>query len=107
MPTLTRRSNRDLLSIIALAAVYTAVGILELSLPETSVELRRMIWLPSGVGLAWLIIGGARLWPGIAVGAMLTTVLTGGSLLHVVGTGIANPVEALIAVWILMTGRAV
>ncbi len=104
MPTVTRRSNKDLLSAIALAAVYTTVGVLQLTLPETSLELRRMIWLPSGIALAWLIIGGARLWPGIAVGAVLTTMLTGGSLLHVVGTGIANPVEALIVVWIL--GRA-
>jgi signal transduction histidine kinase/CheY-like chemotaxis protein len=71
-----------------------------LSLPETSVELRRMIWLPSGIALAWLILGGVRLWAGVAIGAALTTALTGGPPLHVLGTAIANTAEVLLLVWI-------
>ena len=93
-----QRSNRDLLNTIALAAVYTGLGVLVLSVPESGIELRRMIWLPSGVALAWLILGGLRLWPGIFVGAALTTALTGGPALHVVGTAVANTLEIVCAV---------
>lgn len=101
MQTSTRHSSRDLLSMIALAVVYATIGVIELSLPESSIELRRMIWLPSGVALAWLILGGARLWPGVAVGAALTTALAGGPPLHILGTAVANSAEALLLVWIL------
>jgi len=85
---------------IALAAVYTALGVLVLSVPETGVELRRMIWLPSGVALAWLIIGGMRMWPGVAIGAALTTALTGGGPVHVIATAVANSLEIVLAVWV-------
>lgn len=95
------RGSNKLLSAIALAVAYTAVGVLVLSLPATSLELRRMIWLPSGIALAWLMVGGIRLWPGLAVGAALTTAITGGAPMFIAGTGLANTLEVVFAVWLL------
>ena len=86
---------------IALAAVYAALGVLVLTLPESGVALRRMIWLPTGVALAWLLVGGPRLWPGVAIGAALATAITGGPPLHVVGTAVANTLEIVLAIAIL------
>jgi len=101
MATVTRRVRKDVLSAIGLAATYAAVGILVLSLPATSVELRRMIWLPSGIALAWMMVGGIRLWPGLTVGAALTTAITGGAPLFIAGTGFANTLEIVLAAWLL------
>ncbi len=84
-----------------LAAAYALLGWWTLSIPEGSVELRRMIWLPSGVALAWLMIGGIRQWPGIVVGAGLATALTGGAPLHIAGTAVANTAEAVLGVALL------
>jgi len=95
------RSTRDLVHLVALAAVYAAVGVLILSLPETTVQLRRMIWPSTGIALAWLIIGGVRLWPGVALGAGAVTALTGGPAVHVAGTAIANTTEIVLALALL------
>lgn len=46
------RSRADILEALALALIYAVVGVITLSLPETGVELRRMIWAPSGIALA-------------------------------------------------------
>ncbi|MDX1392789.1 MAG: MASE1 domain-containing protein [Gemmatimonadota bacterium] len=100
MSTSTRQTNRRILGTIALAAVYAVTGIGVLSLPEATLELRRMIWLPSGIALAWLILGGVRLWPGVAIGAALTTALSGGTPLFVLATAVANTGEILLLVWI-------
>jgi len=93
--------RKDVLSALALAATYAAVGAVTLSLPDTSVELRRMIWLPSGIALAWLMMGGIRLWPGLAIGAAFTTAITGGAPLFAVGTGFGNTLEVVLAAWLL------
>jgi len=95
------RETGDWAHIAALAVVYALVGIWTLSSPETSVELRRMIWLPSGIALAWLMLRGIRLWPGALAGAALVTALTGGPPLHIAGTGIANAIEVVLATLLL------
>lgn len=59
-----------------------------------------MIWLSSGIALGGLMLGGIRLWPGVLVGAAMTTALTGGSAILVLGTAVANTGEAVLAVWL-------
>ena len=95
------RTGRDVAHVAALAATYAVLGVWTLSIPETSVELRRMIWLPSGFALAWLMIGGVRLWPGVLAGAGLATAITGGAPLHIAGTAVANSIEIVLATLLL------
>jgi len=95
------RNAKDVLQALALAVVYAGVGILILSLPETSVQLRRMIWPSTGIALAWLVIGGRGLWPGVAVGAGAVTALHGDPAIHVLGTAVANTLEVLLALALL------
>ncbi|MDX1576893.1 MAG: MASE1 domain-containing protein [Gemmatimonadota bacterium] len=95
------RTKRDAFHALTLAAAYAAAGVVTLSLPENVLELRRMIWPSSGIGLAWIMLAGFRLWPGVALGAGLATALTGGPVLHLFGTAVANTLEIVLAVMLL------
>ena len=92
------RSRGDLVQTVLLALVYAVLGVITLALPETSIEIRRMIWAPSGIALAWLMLRGIGIWPGIFLGAGLATALAGGAPLHAAGTAIANTAEVVFAV---------
>ncbi len=94
------RGAKEITQAAALAAVCASIGVLTLSLPGTGFALSRMIWLPSGIALGWMMLGGVRLWPGVLIGAAITTGLTGGSAIHTLGTAIANTGEAVFAVWL-------
>ncbi|MCG8469453.1 MAG: MASE1 domain-containing protein [Gemmatimonadetes bacterium] len=95
------RNKKDVLHAGAIAIAYAAIGFVTLSMPETGLAFYRMVWLPSGLALAWMMLGGIQLWPGVFIGAGLVTALTGGPPLHVLGTAIANAGETALAVWLL------
>ncbi len=60
-----------------------------------------VIWPASGLALAALLLYGKNLWPGIALGAFLATWLTNGSLIFALSTAVSNPLETLLAVFLL------
>ncbi len=95
------RSGKDFAQIVALTAVYATVGIATLSVPEAGLPFFRMVWLPSGIALGWMLLAGPQLWPAVFVGAALVTALTGGAAPHVGGTAVANTLEALLGVWLM------
>ena len=64
------------LQLVAVTAVYTASGKLGLDLAFATRSVTA-VWPPTGIALVALILGGYRLWPAIAVGALLTNVNTG------------------------------
>ena len=45
------RDRKDLIHVLALAAVYAAAGVVVLSLPESGLELRRMVWPSTGIAI--------------------------------------------------------
>ena len=57
--------------VVTLAAVYYGLGKLALSHVMVSGWDVAVVWPPSGVALAALLIGGLRLWPGLAFGTAL------------------------------------
>lgn len=59
------------------------------------------IWPPAGIALAALVLGGARLWPGVALGAFLANVTTDVPLYTTLGITVGNTLEALAALWLL------
>jgi signal transduction histidine kinase len=73
------------------------------------------VWPPSGISLASLLLGGYRLWPGVAVGSFLANAAAGLQrhvslsqvLLPATGIAIGNTVQAIVAVWLIRraTGR--
>ncbi|TXI38184.1 MAG: EAL domain-containing protein [Nitrosomonas sp.] len=59
------------------------------------------VWPPSGLALAALLVGGHRLWPGIALGVFLANYLAGKSIESNLVFVIGNTAEPLIAIWLL------
>jgi signal transduction histidine kinase len=59
------------------------------------------VWPPTGIGLAALLIFGYQLWPGISLGVLVGSLLTGAPFSLALGITIGNTLEALVAVYFL------
>jgi len=74
------RSPRDdmarLLEIAVVAAAYAGTGWLGLQFPYFGRNVT-LIWPPVGIALAALMLRGPRVAPGVAIGALLVTAVTG------------------------------
>jgi two-component sensor histidine kinase/integral membrane sensor domain MASE1 len=67
---LTPATPRQLAAAVGLALAYWASAFGSPSLPTAS-SADIVLWLPAGVALAGLALGGVRLWPGVFVGQLL------------------------------------
>jgi diguanylate cyclase (GGDEF)-like protein/PAS domain S-box-containing protein len=83
-----------------LAAIYFAAATLGLSLATTHSNVS-LVWPPTGIALAALLLVGYRLWPGIALGAFLVNASTDVSLATAAGIGVGNTLEALAGAYLL------
>jgi len=87
---------------MAVAAAYVVAATLRFVFPFTE-QGASWVWLPSGVALAALLLRGRFLWPGIALGGFLASVLADHtSLWPAFVAAIYAPSEALIATAIIM-----
>ena len=59
------------------------------------------VWPPTGIGLAALLIFGYRFWPGISLGVLIGSLLTGAPFTLALGMTIGNTLEVLVAVYLL------
>src|SRR5437879_6083404 len=87
-------------AILTLFAIYFSTARLGLSLDAVS-RFATLVWLPSGMALAALLLFGYRLWPGILIGAFLVNLFNGAPLVVAVGIGIGNTLEALVGTYLL------
>lgn len=102
MEPLSFLRSRPLLANVLVALVYAAVGYATLALGESQgVELRRVIWVPSGIAVAAALLLPFPVWIGAGIGGATATALGDSAWLHVVGTGIANGLEVVVATWAL------
>jgi integral membrane sensor domain MASE1 len=92
--------KRYALAIAAVAAAYTVAGKLGLELAYETSSVTA-IWAPTGIALAALVLGGYRLWPAVALGALLTNLDTGVPALTVLGITAGNTLEALAGAYLL------
>ncbi len=85
---------------VVLAAGYFAAGVggLQFALIHPQVTT---VWPPSGIALAVLLIFGARLLPGVWVGAFAVSLFSSGSLLGAVGVACGNTLAAGVG-WALL-----
>jgi signal transduction histidine kinase len=60
-----------------------------------------LVWPPSGIALAALLLGGYRLWPAIAIGAFAANFMAGAPALAALGIATGNVSEALIGAYLL------
>ena len=59
------------------------------------------IWPPTGIALAALVLWGYRVWPGVALGALLANAWTGVPLVTVLGITCGNTLEGLAGAYLL------
>lgn len=87
---------RDAWTISGLALAYALLAKIVLMYFSEAGNIT-LIWLPGGLGLAALILGGLRLWPGILAGALVAGLLVGDSFWLSLAIAIGNTLESVIA----------
>jgi signal transduction histidine kinase/CheY-like chemotaxis protein len=90
-----------LLLMVAVAAVYAAFGRIGLHL-ATVQQNATLIWPPSGIALAVLLLFGVRLWPGVLAGAFLVNLSIGSPLLIAVMVAVGNTLGAVVGARVLV-----
>jgi len=76
-----------------LALVYAGLGLIQTGGPYPFRTLylgTTPVWLPVGLALAALLIGGVDLWPGVAVGSFILSEVVAHSPLRALGLAVAN-----------------
>lgn len=95
--------HRSTLTTIAvnllLAAGYFGAARLGLKLASVNVSVT-VVWPPSGIALAALLVFGSRVWPGIFVGAFAANMATQGSLATVAAISAGNTLEGLLGAFL-------
>ena len=86
--------------IVLLFAIYLGTARFGLSLNAVS-GFATLVWLPSGIGVAALLLFGFRLWPAILAGAFLVNFFNGAPLFVAIGIGIGNTLETLVGSFLL------
>ncbi len=88
------------LRIAALALVYHLAARLGLQMAYVQINTSP-VWPPTGIALAALLTFGYSLWPGISLGVLVGSMLTGAPFTVAAGMALGNTLEALIGAYIL------
>jgi signal transduction histidine kinase len=83
-----------------LVAAYFGSGKLGLLLADVYGNVTP-VWPTTGIALAAILLGGYRMWPGIAVGALLVNASTGVPLAAASGIALGNTLEAVSGAYLL------
>jgi integral membrane sensor domain MASE1 len=89
-----------LVKVLGLAAVYYGAAKLGLSLAFMNSSISA-VWPSTGIALAALVFWGYRMWPGVALGALLANSWTGIPFYATLGITVGNTGEALVGAFLL------
>jgi signal transduction histidine kinase len=84
------------LGVVLLAALYYGVAHLGYALQFTG-PVAAIVWLPVGVGISFLYIGGLRYWPGVLIGDLFANNYSTLPVGSAVGQTCGNVLEVLLA----------
>ena len=101
MPTKTHRIGSYLLKVIALAVIYHLAARLGLSMAYVQANTSP-VWPPTGISIAALLLFGTHLWPGVSLGVLLGSLLTGAPLNLALGMMVGNTLEAWVIASVLL-----
>ncbi len=93
-------SHKNVLRNVVLAVAYALLLLLSLEI-SASYNIGDLIWLPSGIAIAGMLLYGRCLWPGVFAGALLGSQLAGDPLLASVLSATGNTLDPLLGVWLL------
>jgi signal transduction histidine kinase len=99
-PARSRPDLRSLIEIVAVATIYVAAGRLGLRFDAVA-GFATLVWAPSGISLAALLLLGRHVWIGIAIGALTVNTLAGASVPIASGITIGSTLAAVLAAWAL------
>jgi signal transduction histidine kinase len=91
---------RHITALLALAIVYIAAARAGLML-DAIAGFATLVWAPTGIALAALLLFGFRLWPAIFIGALVANFWTGAPLLGALGVAMGNTLEAVAGAFVL------
>ena len=91
---------RYVLGVIALAATYYGAAEIGYAL-DFAGPVAAIVWLPAGVGIAFLYLGGLRYWPGVLAGDLLANDYSALPLGSALGQTCGNMLEMLVAALLL------
>src|SRR5947208_1455612 len=85
---------RSVVAVVTLAAIYVGTARAGLMLGAIA-GFATLVWAPTGIALAALLLYGFRLWPAIFVGAFVANLWTGAPVLAALGIASGNTLEAV------------
>jgi signal transduction histidine kinase/integral membrane sensor domain MASE1 len=85
---------------LVLAVLYVGAARVGLAIDAVA-GFATLVWAPSGIALAALLLRGHGLWPGVLIGAFVANTLTGAPLPVAVGIAIGNTLEAVLGAYAL------
>jgi signal transduction histidine kinase len=88
--------GRYVAGVLALAGAYYAAAKVGYEL-EFAGPVAAIVWLPAGVAIGFLSLGGLRFWPGVLVGDLLANDYSALPLGSALGQTLGNMVEVLVA----------
>ncbi len=96
-----RRENLKFVgTLLFLTAAYFIGGKLGLAFATVEGNVT-LIWPPTGIAVAAVLLFGTRVWPALALGGFLATASTGAPLGFAAVTMVGNPLQALAAAYLL------
>lgn len=101
---MNRRKARNLAlygaKLSVLGGLYVLTGKFGLSLDAVG-GFATLIWPPTGIALAALMLFGIELWPAVFIGAFMLNLMTGAPMLAALGIGAGNMLESAAGILLL------
>lgn len=88
------------LELAGLFAIYVVTARVGLELDAVA-GFATPVWPPTGIAIAALLLRGRKLWPAIALGALVVTLSGGAPLVVALGITLGNTLEAVVAAVLL------
>src|SRR5690242_4126640 len=98
MPNQKEKRSTFLLKLAGVFAAYFIAGKVGLSFEAVS-GFASLVWPPTGIAIAVMLLYGRRYWPAVALGAFAVNLSSGAPLGSAVGMAIGNALEAVVASW--------
>jgi signal transduction histidine kinase len=86
--------------VVLLATVYVAFAKVGLSLDAVA-GFATLVWAPTGIALVAVLLLGPRMWPGIALGALVANLWAGALAPVALGIAAGNTLEALLGAYLV------
>ena len=85
---------------VGLIGAYVLAARIGLSL-DAAAGFATLVWPPTGISLAVLLLLGVRFWPAVFIGAFIANLMSGAPVLVALGIGCGNTCEAVVATVLL------